>query len=309
MSDTAISKQDKASLKKLSLPNTRFVSDYAVAQQIVNNAVSSHSDYWDIIKACEKHIDGEKPVPPEELKKKGMAWASNFNFHKARGKIEKGVGEACAKISSALALSYVTFRNTEDADEKDKVLSFLLDSNKRGIVSSVIGYALSSTLAKETRLSGWLNEVEYPSYAFGYCALSYDPYDWMPQPTHPLNIAFKPYTKPDDIREWVVFRRMDASELYDRWIEAYNESIVISDEDCGKPKKITSSGWNLAALEEVLLCAYNGKINVNDTPNSWAQVVSIYEENPSMVMMQTDSIMIAKIFYREQNGNISETYI
>src|SRR6478752_463231 len=118
-----IPQDQKAELKKLSLPSTNFVSSYSVALQIADEAVSSHQEYWDVIAACEEHIDGKKPYDPEELKKKGMSWASNFNYYKARAKIEKNVSESVAKVSSALALGYVTFNNyDEEAHKKDDVL-------------------------------------------------------------------------------------------------------------------------------------------------------------------------------------------
>lgn len=307
MSNTLIPSDQKAELKKLSLPNNKFVDSYSVALQIADEAVSSHQEYWDVIAACEEHIDGKKPYDPDELKKKGMAWASNFNYGKARAKIEKNVSESVAKVSAALALGYVTFCNYEEKYKDDDVLSFLQDSEKRGIVASNIGVALASTLAKETRLSGWLNEIEYPSFSFGYCALVYDTFDWMPTPIHPRNIAFKPKTKPDDIKTWVTFKHVDASELYDRWIEAYNESVKVDTTE-SKPKRIASSGWNLEALEEVLLHAYQGKIN-GQTVSSWDQVIPLYEESPSAVIMDTQAIMIAKIYHKENNGRLTETYI
>lgn len=309
--DTLIPVEDKTNLRKLSLPSNNFVSSYSVAHQIVTNAVTSHQAYWDIIKACEEHIDGKKPNIVDELIKRGMAWASNFNYGKARAKQEKGTAENCARVSSALSLGYVTFRNSKDEDKKDPILSFLLDSEKRGIVASNIGMALASTLAKETRLSGWLNEIENPSYAYGYCALSFDTFDWMPTPIHPLNIAFKPRTKPDDIRTWITFKTVEASELFDRWIEAYNESITV-DESENKPKRIASSGWNLEGLEEVLLNAYQGQVGKEGqrrTPNTWSEVVPMYEQNPSAIIMDTQSITVAKIYHRELNGNLTETYI
>ena len=302
-----IPKDQKADLKKLSLPNSNFVSNYSVALQMADEAVTSHQEYWDVITACEDHIDGKKPYDPAELKKKGMAWASNFNYGKARAKIEKNVSEAVAKVTSAMALGYVTFENYDEKYKDDKILSFLQDFEKRGIVAANIGMALASTLAKETRLSGWLNEIEYPSFSFGYAALVYDTFDWMPTPIHPRNIAFKPKTKPDDIKCWVTFKHVDASELYDRWIAAYNENIK-TDISEPRPKRMASSGWNLEALEEVLLHAYQGKIN-GQVVTSWDQVIPLYVDSPSSVIMDTQSIMIAKIYYKENNGRLTETYI
>lgn len=299
-------------LERLSLPTNRFITNYKVAYDLVTTATTSHGTYWDLIKACEKHIAGDKPFKPDDLKQKGMAWAYNFNYGKASAKIEKGVAESTAKLSNALALGYVTFRASVESDHKDDILSFLEDDSKRAVVASIVGYALSSTLSKETRLTGFLNEVEYCSYSFGYSALIFDKFDWMPTPTHPLNIAFAPLTKPHDIRTWVVFKILTAADLYQRWTTAHNEAVEAQDQEeaDGKPRKIVKSGWNLAGLEEVLLKAYRGKINNNSTiPKSWNEVIPLYSSNPSIVIQDTDDITIAKIFYKELDGTLSETYI
>lgn len=300
---------DEEREKLLDLPKNNFIKDYAVAVHIVDSAMASHKNYWEVIRACQDHINGKKPIPIAELEKKGLGWVYNFNYGKARAKIEKGTAESTAKISSALAMGYATLRDSTEDDRNDKILSFLLEEEKRGIVASAIGYSLCSTLAKETRLSGWLNEIEYPSYAFGYCALVRDKFDWIPTPVHPLDIAFKPDTKPDNIRTWITFDIMESSDLYDKWIAARNESVNNDPESNSKPKRISSSGWNLEGLESVLLRAFKGKLEGGRTPETWKEVVPLYNETPSMCILNTESVIVAKIFHKELDGSLSETYI
>ncbi len=292
----------------LSLPKNNFISCYEVAYNIVTSAVSSHENYWKLIRAWQDHINGKKPVPYEELQKRGMGWAYNFNYGKARAKLEKGTAESIAKISSAIALGYCTFRMADDKDKKDETLSFLLEEEKRGIVASAIGYALCSTLSKETRLSGWLNAVEYPSFAFGYTALVFNKFDWMPDAVHPLNIAFRPDTQPHDIKTWVMFDVMEAEELYDRWVTAKNESIESNQED-GKTKRFASSGWNLEGLESILLKSFKGKIGEGKTPETWKEVIPTFAGSPSLVISNTESVNIAKIFHKELDNTLTEVYI
>jgi hypothetical protein len=292
----------------LKLPTSKYISNYNIAESLVNSALESHAEYHSVIRACQKHISGEKPLPPDKLKKIGMAWAYNYNYNKASAKIEKGVADSTAKISASLSLGYVTFRESKESDLKDEVLRFLDDDESRGIVAGAIGYALSSTMAKEPRLTGWLNEIEYPTYAFGYCALIFDEFDWMPKPTPPLNIAFRPKTRPDSINTWVTFQTVDAIDLYDRWITARNEKITMTDED-GEVHAIASSGWNVEALEEILLKAYRGKLSNGNIAESWEQVIPDYVSDSSSVISQTDSVNIAKIFNKEIDGTLTETYI
>lgn len=282
----------------LALPENNFISSYAVAEQIVSQAVESHDTYWKLIKDCQDHIDGKKPNDPDVLKKKGMSWASNFNFGKARAKIEKGTAEAVASVSSAIALGYPTFRNASEGDPE--LLSFLKDRNQRGLVASAIGLALFQTLYAETRLASWLNKIEYPAYAYGWTALLFDPFDWMPAAIHPLKIAFKPKTEPDNITTWVTFDVIEADELYRKWVKAYNER--------NKRKKTASAGWDLDGLQTVLLNAYSGEIN-GKTPESWDMVIPSYISEPSACITNTKSVSIAKIHYREMDGSLTVVYI
>jgi len=285
----------------LSMPDDDFIKDYSVASKIVDQAVLSHDKYWKLIQACQEHLGGKKPVPPDELKKKGLGWTWNFNYNKGRAKIEKKSSENIAKVAAALSMGYVTFRNSEPEDEKNNVLSFLLDDNKRSIVASSIGHALYDTLSKESRLSSWLNEIEYPAYAFGYSSMIYDLYDWLPEPIHPLNIAFKPKSKPDNIQQWIIFDVIDAQELYEKWVDAKNESI--------SGDQIASSGWSLKGLEDLLIKAFKGKLKDGKVPAEWGEVIPEFQENASYFIGNTDSISIAKIFHKELNKTITEVYI
>jgi hypothetical protein len=304
-----IAPEERRELEKLSLPDNDFITSYSIASHLVDAATTSHTSFWELIYACQKHISGEKPIPPDELKKQGMAWAYNFNYGKARAKIEKGVAQSAAKTASALSLSYVTFRNFEKTDKKDKVLSFLEDFEMRGIVASTIGYALYASIARESRLSGWLNEIEYPSFAYGWVALTFDQYDWMPDVVHPLHIAFRPRSKAEKIDNWVVFRIMEAQELYTIWVQEKNKQIE-SEIEGSEIHRYTSSGWNLECLEKLLLQAYGGNNkSTGKKYESWNEVLPEFRANSSQVIMDTSSVSVAKIFYKELNGRLTECYI
>ena len=292
----------------LTLPEDDFITSYAIALALVQEAVTSHDSYWKLIKAWQEHIDGKKPNDPETLKKKGMSWASNINFGKARAKIEKGTAESVALVSTAIALGYPSFRNEEEEDKNDPILSFLADPNRRGIVCSAIGLSLYQTLSRETRLSGWLNQLEYPSYSFGYSVILFNEFDWMPSAVHPLHIAFKPQTKPEDIKAWVTFDVIDAIKLYKKWVTTRKE-VRTTITDGENTVQIASAGWILEGLEGVLLNAYRGKVNGNETPESWTQVIPDYINNPSGVISQTDSVGIAKLHYMELDGSLTVVYI
>lgn len=282
----------------ISIPKNDYLADYNITRKVVDNAVNTFAPYWELIRRCQNHIRGEKPVAYQKLKAKGMNWASNENFGKAKSKIEKNVASNVSRVSQALALGYVTF--------KDGDLEFLQDEGQRGIVASTVGYAFVDMLLKEHRLSSLLNEIEYPSYAFGYTAMvSEGEDDWMYDPVHPLDIAFRPKSKPDKIPQWIIFKTIPAIELYQKYVDAYNESQE-------GEERIATSGWSVTGLEAVLFRAFNGRINVNgypQAPETWAQVFQSFNECPQDVIENTDDITIAKVYNVELDGSLSVVYI
>jgi hypothetical protein len=292
----------------LELPKKRFFSNHTQLEHYVQSAETSHHNQFKLIEACQKHIAGEKPIKPETLKKQAMDWVSNYNYGKARGKIEKGVAENCATISNALSLGYCTFRLATDKDKKDSILSFLSDESKRANVASVLGMAFMSTFEKEPRLSSWLNRVEYPSYSFGYAALTYSQFDWMPSVVHPRHIAFPPETESENIESWVTYDKITATDLFEHWVTARNEKTRKLSEDESANKVAVNTNWNLDALEQVLVRAFRGKIN-NNLVETWAEVVPSYMGDATSVILETNDVKIAKIFYKELDGTLSEIYI
>jgi hypothetical protein len=296
---------------KLTIPETNYINSEAVARRIVDNAVNTYSDSWELIERSQRHIEGESPVPYPELKKRGLSWASNDNMMKARAQIEKGTMQNVNKVSEALMLGYATFRDYDESKDKDEVTEFLKDEGIRGVCAAAIGYAFSNMLMKEHRLASFLQDVEYPSYAFGFCPLIFEDKDWIPAVVHPRDIAFRPKSKINEIKTFVVFQNVDAIDLYKRWVEAQNDATEL-EESNGKKRVMASSGWNLKALEEVLFHAFSGKINkegMDHVPEDWAQIHTAYIENSSYVIENTEDVMIAKIYHVELDGSMTLTYI
>lgn len=284
------------------LKEKKYISTYREAYAYVQQASESHTDHWDLIRVCQRHINGQKPIPDSVLKDNGMLWSWNFNFGKARAKIEKIVAENIAKISSALSLSYVTFSYYSKPDGKIK--QWISDPQRASIAASAVALAYVETLRNESRLSGWFNQVEYPATAFGYTAIIETDSDWMGEPAHPLSIAFKPHSKPHNISEWVVFDKLSAKELYQKWESS--RSIAMKRMENGDMVPI--DGWSYTALEKILVKLFRGKIN-NSVIEDWATVIPNYNENPTYFVQNTSDLEIAKIYIKELDGTLTETYI
>lgn len=285
-----------------SIKKRKYISTYREAHYFVKQACDSHKDHWELIKVCQRHINGQKPIPDKTLKDLGMLWSWNFNFGKARAKMEKISAESIAKMSSALSLSYVTFTYYNQPD--GKIQKWLQDPQRAAIAASGIALAFTETLRSETRLSSWFNQIEYPSIAFGYSVILSKDDDWIGDPAHPLSVAFPPNTKPEDVSEWIVFDKITAKELYRRWESSRKYAIEL--QESGEP--IPEDGWSYQALEKILLKLFKGQIN-NSVVSNWADVVPNYNDDPTWFVQNTDDLEIAKIYIKELDKTVTETYI
>lgn len=299
---------------KLNLRKSGYVSTYVVGKTIVDEATRVYHDFWQLIQKSQDHIKGEPPVPYDELQKRGLGWADNDNLGKAKAKIEKGVASNVSRIGMSLALGYVTFRPYNEKKDKTKH-AFLSDPNLRGVAASAIGAAFTAMLSKEHRLGSFFNDIEYPSYAFGFAGISFSDTDWAPDVIHPSDVAFRPKSKPNDLKTWVIFQTVHASVLYQRYVEAYNEAVDAELAEDGKEEVFATNGWSRTALEEVLLRAFTGQLQIDgklQRPEQWGQILSHYsanDSNQSWVIENTEDITIAKIFHIELDNTTTVTYI
>lgn len=301
----------------IELKNESAIPNYNYAVQLVDQAVQSHNEYWKLIEAYQEHISGKKPVAADKLKKLGLSWASNWNYGKARAKIEKGTGDNISKIQSAIYMSYPVFRNFKAEDRNDKDLAFLESPETRALYSSRIATAFIKTLSRENRFSVFMNAAEYPSFAFGYAAVMWDDYDWMGEVIHPRNIAFEDKTKPDQINTWITFTNVKAGVLYDHWLEAKDEELNIKltqeaqKKDGIKTKnRIRTSGWVIEGLEQILALAYKGEIDgvQQGAAPTWDRIIGSGLSGRE-ITQNSHNINIAKIYTKEKDKTLSETYI
>ena len=283
-----------------------FIDSYKVAYDIVEQATSSHHRAWELIQEQQDHIDGKQPISPDKLKKNGMAWASNWNYGKARSKIEKIVAENIAKVSSSISLSYVTFKDYEAKD-----IEFLENKEVAAVYASSLAACLVMTILREPRISDWFNSIEYPATSFGFAAMVEKEDDWLPEPIHPKDIAFRPNSKSDDIECWVTFGMVTAKELWRKW-NNYQKIKEIEDIESSNQlmsaELVSIDGWNMDAVEAILFKAFK-KIGSYRSVENWESVVNHYNASASAAIQNTHDINIAKIHYRESDGTVTICYI
>jgi hypothetical protein len=302
--DTALAVTEEEELI-LNHPDSDFFCDFGVAHTYVMSASDAHSKQWELAGAIEEHIEGKKPMEQKRLDDLGMSWAYNYNYYRARGKIEGACGEFVDKMVRSLALGYPEFRNTKDEDtESESPLKFLADYNERGIVSAAIGCAFSEMMEEEGEVQTFLNQTEYISYTFGYCGISWPIHDWKGDPIHIKHLATRPGSTITKLDEWVIFKTENNNWLWQR----YNE-INDSEE---KDEFGYVHGWNKEGLQIVLLKLFKGKIEAGGTsrsPDTWDEILPLYSQNASNVISNTSDIRLAKIYYKEVDGSFTECYI
>ncbi len=282
------------------IPTSGYIANYDIAKSIVDNAVRSWAKMWELIRRCQLHIQGERPVQFEKLKNRGLDWTSNENFLKATAKIQKLTKVSVANLFKSISLSYVTFRAYDEKTDKDNACQYLKDEGTRSICAMAFGYAFANTLMREQRLADFLNRCEYPSGAYGFVSLLSKEDDWVPDVIHPLDIAFRPRTKPDELETFVVFQTISGKTLWEKW-----EAKVRG------TKK--SKNWQQNALEEVLWRTFKGHSDTEKRSikagEEWASVFAKYNACSASTIQNTEDITIAKIYYKELNGTFTVVYI
>lgn len=292
------------------IPKNNYINSYTVGKMVVDEVVNVYGLFWELIRRSQQHLQGEKPVKFQSLKDRGLDWCSNENFLKATGEMQKLVSQSVGDMFKAIAMGYVTFRQYDEAKDKGTVLEDILqDEARQSICSMAIGYAFADMFLKENRLADFLNAIEYASIGFGVSyLLDYDG-DWVPEVVHPLNIGCKPRSKPDNIPSWVVFQTIDGQTLWEKWEETYNASRSIQQDADGNKQTIVD-GWVLEGLQEVLWRAFRGKIENKSAPDNWGDVFAAYNvDGRASVIENTDSITLAKIYYKELDGSLTICYI
>lgn len=303
-------------LSKLNIPDV-FIVDAKIAKRIVDEAMQSHHTYWNAIEAMEKHLGGAKPVPPAVLEEQGLSWVSNWNYGKGTSKIEQIVAESVSLVRSAIGALVFSFRRFDpDKDGEDSLLIGLEHDQLRGIYSNKIARVFADTLEKDPRFSSYLNLLEYCSVTFGYASVTHDKYDWMGNANHTNSVAFEDESKANDIHCWVVFDTIKADKLYRIWLEEkQKEAAELAEGEKGEFTKVSTDGWHIRGLEEALYHAFKGQFDNDEkdiTPNTWEDVLSACQDkgwSSSRIQQNLNNVSIVKIYRRELDGRISQTYV
>jgi hypothetical protein len=294
----------------LSIPQDDFLDSYETCRILCNTATESHLIYWKLIDVCEEHIRGKKPKDPAKLKAASMFWANNWNYHKARTKVTRIVLGNIELVKNAMQLAIPEFERSGD-------LEFLNNEDDRGVVSMKLSRVYYESLEKESSFNTWLNNIEYPSTAFGYNCVIFDGEDdWMGQPIHPRNIAFEDQTEPDKIGPFVLFRTLKASYLWTKWVAARNANTRETINEDGDDTDISTTNWSVKGLQSVLWNALSGTIKRSITNSegfgSWEEVTSAITSNKNPIqyfIRNTNNVKIARIFYKELSKKWTEVYI
>lgn len=298
----------------LKLPENNYFDSFAVVKQEVDDALESHVSLYRVYDKHEKYFNGEVSMSIEARKKLGLGWLECWNYGKAMNKIRQIVIGNQRTMLDSLFLSIPVFRSFKTQDESKQHMYFLTDKNLASQVGDHVSGALSAAFEADGRTNQFIMEIEYPALVFGYAAVLKRKDDWLPEVIHPRYVAFPKNTSPDDIRRWVVFSEVRAEDLYEIWVTKINESSI-SDEDGQTGEKLhIASSYVLEGLEEALWNAFQdkyvqGKPAQNQKYQTWQDVVLDFPSKFQYFIQNTLDIKIAKLFNRELDGSLSETWI
>ncbi len=285
------------------------------ANLLINSAIRSHSDYWQLIHNQEEEImNGKPPFPFKEVEKKGLTWSNNRNYGAGRSQVEQAVVGNVTDILKSISLMELDFVDYDPKKHKQDIDYFLIDPYLRDIISDKIVGAFEETLLETEKLKPFISKIEYNSFCFGYCPITRDIFGFMGTANHVTSIAFEDRTKVGDINTWVSFDVIKADVIIKKLhqLEGMKAAIVRA-EDGGY--SIYENGW----IKEGLLLAVTLQLNKmklkNDrgselTFSTWDNVKDLMtEKGQTWLEMNLNNIHIAKIFTKEEDESFTETYI
>ena len=306
------------------------ISTATEAGIIINSAINSHLSHWrSIFNTEEVLMNYKKPFDPATLSEKGLSWQNNFNYGKGRMIVEKGVAANVIEIFKALVLLDVELEAFEKEEHNDKVYSILKNKRLRSKLSQSIAFAFGEVLENDPRFHSMLRTIEYNSFTFGYCSVLRDIYSYLGNPIPIRNIAFEDRTKPNNIGDFVIFDCLKAVDL----LGIYETSLKTGEttvEHCGEITTRFGNGWIKEGLESVFIAAihsnqelkkeldsYTAKGDTFYLPvkngilnaSSWEDVsIIINKKGRTWLCANTNNVYIARIFTKEYNKHIIETY-
>lgn len=298
----------------LSLPENDYFNSFAVVQQEIDDALHAHVSLYRVYDKHEKYFNGEVSMSIEARKKLGLGWLECWNYGKAMNKIRQIVIGNQRTMLDSLFLSIPVFRSSKPNDEKKQHMYFLQDKKLTAEVGDHVAGALSIAFEADGRTNQFIMEIEYPALTFGYSAVLKRKDDWLPEVLHPRHIAFPKNTSPDDIRRWVTFSEIRAEVLYEIWTQKLQESQELDEDEQTGEKYHIAGSYVLEGIEEALWNAFQdkyvqGKSAPHEKYKTWQDVVKDFPTNCQYIIQNTYDIQIGKLFNRELDGTLSETWI
>lgn len=300
-------------VEKLNLNTDRFVTDAEVAKSLVDSVQSKHAKLWDLIKLMEEHIDGKKPRDPDKLKSSGQSWTNNWNFGKARSKIEKVSGANVDTVLNAMLLMSVDFKPIDDKVKKDKDIAFLEMPDLKDYASNAVEACVNNLIENDSRFMPFVAMMEYCATAWGWSSSVKDiRHDYLGAAQHIRSIGFTEKVRPDQPRDFITFDTIDGKELWTRYSDIKDsENLELITGGNNTRWRQSPSGWILEGLEESLFFAYNGMFDKDKAPRGeltdfGEDILPEFMKSPSIGMMRTNSINVAKLVnFEMEQGKVT----
>lgn len=285
----------------------------------IRSAISSHAEMWDRVNNIEDYtIRLKKPFDPEELKKIGASWCTNFNYGKGKAFIESNLSQNIADLLRSVNFGEIDFVAFDPKKHTTKGTSFLNNTALKGRISYGIITCFIEALEQDNDFYTWANIVEYNAFMFGRCAITYDDDTYLGYPHHIRNIAYEDHTSLNRIDNFMLFDLMKATHLHQKMNEMKGKNTTKVDL-CGTEHTFYDNGYCKEAMEEVfkLYCdqqVKNGskrEYNGLQCDSSWESIEAQIQSRGLWgdILSNLNNLYIGKIFYFDQDCHLIETWV
>lgn len=295
-----------------SYPNTKAgpapadarIQNDSDARAMIDEGITSHFEYHELIELQQQHLDGKPPYDPDKLREGNLSWMKNRAYGKATARSEKITSEKTFTVIGGYSFGYPVFEIYDEEKHLEKA-NWLRDENLKDHYANAIRIAYATTVEKEPRAYDMVSRVCYYSVNWGIGFVTRDNDDWLGYGQKLTEVFFPRAQEFDQIDTFFTFGERNVAWFFERYEKAKNDP---------------NSPWNIEAIKDILIWSLgtafaeaemkNKKIDVGMARHfKWEMILSSWETNSFAFSRDTTMVRFAKVWNEELKGGVTETYV
>lgn len=225
------------------LPIKRRIKSARALRSIYNSYKDGRSAIALSYSQIQALFDGNPPIPPSEMTRRGLGWMANSDWGEFRSNIRQGANSLWRAMNVARPFLRMSLKDgvKRDPQNPQKNWGKIVSKKYTRFIRKWPGYNYAIRLRDSEMLKFGISGVYWP-----------DENDWRSRPLRASNILFPPTTPSshDMVRVILLRDEMDVGDIM----------AAVSDEDSAK-----DAGWNVQSVRRLLVDLFAKQNEVQDS--------------------------------------------